>query len=138
MVAIDGSESSLNALNHAVELSKLLDSQVHVISVIDELKLPFAAQYGLWAQESHERLIRSVLESLNEAIYEVIESNPETQVEAEVLEGDPSQKIVEYAENGSFELIVMGRKGYGTVKGIVLGSVSKKVVNTSTKPVLIV
>lgn len=55
LVAVDGSPSSLNALSHAVQIAEKHGSTLHVVSVVDELKLPFKAQYRLWARESHRR-----------------------------------------------------------------------------------
>jgi nucleotide-binding universal stress UspA family protein len=47
LVAVDGSKPSINALNHATELARTHNSQITAITVIEELKLPFAAHYGL-------------------------------------------------------------------------------------------
>jgi nucleotide-binding universal stress UspA family protein len=138
LVAIDGSEPSLKALKHAIQLATILKSQIHVISVVDELKLPFAAQHGLWAKVSHEELFRSMLEKMNKEITRIIEDRPNLKIDADLVEGKPAKKIVDFAEKEQFDLIVIGAKGYGMIEGLVVGSVSNNVVNTATKPVLIV
>ena len=51
--------------------------------------------------------------------------------------GEPSEKIVEVSELGSFDLIVMGSRGLGC-RVSALGSVSSRVVDKSSCPVLIV
>ena len=61
LVALDGSDTSLLALSQAVKLAMMFGSELTLLSVIDKLKLPFSAEYGLGAQESHERLVRGVL-----------------------------------------------------------------------------
>jgi nucleotide-binding universal stress UspA family protein len=48
-------------------------------------------------------------------------------VEALVEHGDPAQRIVHAAQRHGADLIVMGRRGYGDLKGLLLGSVSHKV-----------
>lgn len=54
-----------------------------------------------------------------------------------VSAGNPPNMILRYAEEMNFDQIVMGPRGLGTVKGILLGSVASKVIQLSTIPVLI-
>ena len=115
-----------------------LGSDITVVSIISELKLPFSAEYGLWAKESHEELTRKVLESLNSAILKIKEKHPELSVDARIEEGRPSSKIIEIAEDEGFNLIVVGRRGDGLVDQLIMGSVSNEIVRTSKKPVLVV
>lgn len=137
-MAVDGSKPSLQALAQAVDLALQLGSEITVVSVVSDMKLPFSAEFGLWARESHEGLMRKVLESLNSAILRIREDHPELKVEARIEEGRPAKKITELAENEGFDLIVIGRRGSGLVDRLIMGSVSNEVVRTSTKPVLIV
>lgn len=138
LVGIDGSEVSLQALKQAVDLARQLGSEITVVSVINEMKMPFSAEFGLWARESHENLIRNVLESLNTAILKIREKHPEMKVEALIEEGRPAKKIVEIAETEEFDLIVIGRRGNGLAGHLIMGSVSSEVIRTSHSPVLIV
>ena len=137
-MGIDGSEPSLQALKQAVDLAQQLGSEITVISVIDEMKMPFSAEFGLWARESHENLIRKVLESLNSAIETILENHPKMKVEARIEEGRPAKKITEIADTEGFDLIVIGRRGNGLVDHLVMGSVSSEVARTSLTSVLIV
>ena len=138
LVGIDGSELSLQALEQAVGLARDLGSEVTVISVINELKMPFSAEYGLWARESHDNLIRKVLESLNSAILKIMENHPDMKVEARIEEGRPAKKISEIADTEGFDLIVLGRRGIGLVDQLIMGSVTNEVVRISNTPVLVV
>jgi nucleotide-binding universal stress UspA family protein len=138
LACIDGSESSLYALTFAVDLSSKYSAELTVLSVVEEMKFPFSAQFGLWARESHEELLRKVLESLNKAILDIKENHPELNVEARIEEGRPGKKIVDIAEQESFDLIVVGRRGYGIVEDLILGSTSREVVNSSSKPVIVI
>jgi nucleotide-binding universal stress UspA family protein len=138
LVAVDGSDTSLLALSHAVELATVFGSELTLLSVIDKFKLPFSAEYGLGAQESHERLVREVLENLDKVTVELGESHPDIRIDPRVEEGRPAKIIVEVAEEEDFDLIVMGSQGFGLIAGWFLGSVSNEVVNSCTKPLLIV
>ena len=63
-----------------------------------ELKLPFGGEYRLWANKSHQDLIRNSLESLNKEIVSIREKEPEILIDAEIIEGNPAIKIVKIAE----------------------------------------
>jgi len=52
-----------------------------------------------------------------------------------LLDGDPARKIVEYAHNGKFDLIVMPTHGYGPFRRFLLGSVTAKVLHDAECPV---
>jgi len=138
LVAIDGSETSIKALDHAVGLAKVHGSSINLIAVIENLKLPFGAQYRLWANESHQELMRTSLESLNKEMMRVKDSNPRIEVDAIVREGDPASIIVRVADEEGYDLIVMGRKGMGIIEGLVMGSVTRKVVKTANVTVTVV
>ncbi len=138
LVPIDGSEPSIRALDHAVSLTKLHGSEIQIISVIDELKLPFGAQYSLWAQDSHQELLRSSLESLNKEMMRVKDAYPEIMIDASIHEGDPSNTIVRLAEDGEYDRIVMGKKGLNLIEDLAMGSVTRKVVKISKVTVTVV
>ena len=52
--------------------------------------------------------------------------------------GDPAAEIIEIAEKEMADLIVIGSRGLGTIKGVFMGSVSQKVAHHSSCPVMIV
>jgi nucleotide-binding universal stress UspA family protein len=108
------------------------------LTVIEEFKLPFSAEYGLWGAESHNELLRRVLESLNKASSSIATDHTGLEIDARVEEGDPAKVICEVAVNEGFNLIVIGYKGHGLVENLVLGSVSRHVADQSQVPVLIV
>jgi nucleotide-binding universal stress UspA family protein len=138
LVPIDGSETSIRALDHAVNLAKVHGSVIQIISVIDELKLPFGAQYSLWAQGSHQKLVRSSLESLNKEMVRVKDAYPEIMIDASIHEGDPANTIVRIAEEDGYDLIVIGKKGLNLIEDLVMGSVTRKVVKKSIVTVTVV
>ncbi|MDX2312968.1 MAG: universal stress protein, partial [Gammaproteobacteria bacterium] len=52
--------------------------------------------------------------------------------------GDPASAIAKYAQRNKIDLIVMGTRGLGGVKGMLMGSVSRKVANACNVNLLIV
>ena len=55
-----------------------------------------------------------------------------------VLHGDPAAEICREAEDGGYDLVVVGSHGYGVVKRVLLGSVSHHVLHHAPCPVLVV
>jgi nucleotide-binding universal stress UspA family protein len=55
-----------------------------------------------------------------------------------LIVGNPAEAIVAQAHKGRFDLIVMGSRGHGALRGLLLGSVAAKVVAHSDVPVTIV
>jgi nucleotide-binding universal stress UspA family protein len=67
----------------------------------------------------------------------VRQEKPKLKVSAKIEHGRPEEKIVETAKEGHFDLIVMGSRGLGR-REYALGSVSSRVADNATCPVLIV
>ncbi len=61
-----------------------------------------------------------------------------THIEATVIEGDPSERIINYAKDQDVDIIVIGSRGMGTFKGLLLGSVSNKVSHRADRTCVIV
>ena len=55
-----------------------------------------------------------------------------------IVVGDPAEMIVRYAAEKQCSQIVIGPRGLGAVKGLLLGSVASKVMQLSIVPVLLV
>lgn len=55
-----------------------------------------------------------------------------------VAEGDPAQEIVEAARDQAADLIVMGSRGMSPIQGLLLGSVTNRVLHQAERPVLVV
>ncbi len=55
-----------------------------------------------------------------------------------IVVGDPAETIVRYAAEKQCSQIVIGPRGLGTVKSLLLGSVASKVMHLSTMPVLLI
>jgi nucleotide-binding universal stress UspA family protein len=75
---------------------------------------------------------------LSKALKKVKKEKPDLKVSTKLLEGRPSNRIIETAKEGGFDLIVMGSRGLGCIKQFFLGSVSDRVADEAPCPVLIV
>jgi nucleotide-binding universal stress UspA family protein len=156
LVAVDGSEGSMNAVNHAMELAKHYEGEVTLVHV-DNNKNPdvqpaFGMQYGrgyigpgadtqlqpktLTPEEQNQHI-----ENEGEAVLKDVKANISTEVtelHEEILVGDPAKKICEFAELSDADLVVIGSRGLSGLKKLMLGSVSQKVTQDSPCPVLVI
>jgi nucleotide-binding universal stress UspA family protein len=55
-----------------------------------------------------------------------------------LAEGDPAQEIIQVAKDEGVDLIVMGSRGMGPIQGLLLGSVTNRVLHGAERPVLVV
>lgn len=78
------------------------------------------------------------VEVLKEALKRAKETNPNLKIQKELVHGDPAEKIIEVAKNGSFDLIVMGSKGRSGLTRFILGSVSDNVATEVETPIVLV
>ena len=131
LVAVDGSEESLRAARFAVELAAPFHAKVTLLHVVPPIVLPGDAPWVSLAQieeaefEGAEGLVRELKGKLG--------------VEAQTLvkRGGPADTIVEVASTLKDCLVVVGSRGKGAVKRLLLGSVADRVVHLSHGPVLI-
>lgn len=132
LVAVDGSEYSLAAVKAAAKLAAERGiKEVTLLNVIPIVAMgtgpmPLAAPpddieaWEVFAQPK-EILKRAGVAPL-----------------VLLREGDPAYEIVRTAEEGRFDLIVMGHRGLSPIKAFLLGSVSNRVVTHAPCSVLVV
>ncbi|WP_369900107.1 universal stress protein [Bacillus manliponensis] len=133
LLAVDGSEHSLRATDEAIKIASLAkDCKVEVVFVADFSK---AKSDVLHAQGREELEL-----SRRKRIFPITEKLRLSDIayESKILHGDPGPTIVDYANNGGFDLVVLGSRGLNTLQEMVLGSVSHKVAKRVHCPVLIV
>ena len=141
LVAIDGSEHADKALDFALDLAEKYSATITLVNVFQVpmfgyLGEPFAypallAEFTNEVKRMHEQI-------LSKALKKAKELKPNLKISTVLEEGRPSDKIVETAKEGNFDLIVMGHRGLGRVKEFFLGSVSDRVADEAHCPVLIV
>jgi nucleotide-binding universal stress UspA family protein len=135
LVPVDGSENSLRALEESIFLSKKLDAQITALHVMEK-----APTVYIHPQKELEELLKNYRKE-SERILEKcqqIGKNNRIELNMAVSEGDVASKIIQYAEKGRFDMVVMGHRGSGKFKEMVLGSVSEKVLHRTKCSVLIV
>ena len=140
LVAIDGSKPSRHALNFALELAGITSAELELLTVSPPVFLYSHSIYVLKSDaiadcaRELEACFRDILSKAQEEVQKI---KPEFKVSTRFEKGTPDEKIVSRAESGKFDLIVMGSRGLGGRMSS-LGSVSSRVVDKSSCPVVIV
>ena len=136
LVAVDGSEISVRAAKHANALARRLAKPAKIFLVaVDAAPFPgVVTRIGREAMdrihaENHERMLAPARKALARSKADVREL---------ALVGEPAEALLAAARDSKADIIVMGSHGRGAVKGILLGSVSSKVIAQADIPVTIV
>ena len=74
----------------------------------------------------------------SEALEKVKKLKPKIKVSTKLVDGRPSDKLVEIVEKRDFDLLVIGSRGLGGIKEFFLSSVSDRVTDEAPCPILIV
>lgn len=133
LVPYDGSSESQKGAAHGVELAAALGATVHGLYVID---LPGAPR-ALSLRDDEEELREEYQAYGEDVLAELGEMTADAgaDYESAIETGAISEEIVEYAEEGGMDVIVMGTGYRGTV-GSLIGGKADRVVRTATVPVI--
>ncbi len=130
-VGYDGTPEAKLALRRAEALAKRSNARLKLLTVV---KPPTAAPVmvpGAYAPESPPEPDKVILEGVN--------SVDSTLAAAPVrLDGDPAAQLTKACEEDPVDLLVLGSRGYGPLARVLLGSVSRKIVQDAPCPVLTV
>jgi nucleotide-binding universal stress UspA family protein len=142
LIATDGSEIATLSAQRAGELLGSVDS-VTVLSIVTDLPGDDAGGIEGSAQtpEDAERMLEGEERDATAAIDAAIAALPESwrpKVKRRMEAGDAGPMIVWVAEHEHSDLIVAGSHGHGVLKRLLMGSVSKHVMNHAPCAVLLV
>jgi nucleotide-binding universal stress UspA family protein len=132
LVPLDGSKNSFRGLDEAIYLARQCHSVITGLYVIPMGSPPrrtpvspidkyFLKQASKFLEQAKTRAAQNGIMLKNEIIY-----------------GDKGSRIVHYAKNNHFDLIVIGARGQSAIKDIFLGSTSHYVLHKSPIPIMIV
>jgi nucleotide-binding universal stress UspA family protein len=137
LVAIDGSDTALRALDFAVaQASHVPAAELHVLTVQPTLSNYTAAEIYVTA----ERIRQVAIERAN-SILQVAAARLKSagcSFDLEQLEGEPAEMIARRAAELGCESITMGTHGLSSFGILFMGSVAQRVVHHTTVPVTLV
>lgn len=132
LVPVDGSETAERAIEKAVEIAKVCGAKLHFLYVANINQLAINACLSDAILSAVTKAGDVILERAMEKVPEGIEK------EASSETGSPAVVILDYLEDHPMDMVIMGSRGLGVVKGVLLGSVSQYVVEQAKCPVLVV
>ncbi len=135
VVGVDGSDGSRKALRWAAAEAVARGDDLELVHVWEA---PQAyAPLGLGAYPLDPEPIQEVARGLLEGLVaEARELAPGVEAQGELVEGPPAQALLDHARTA--DLLVVGSRGLGGFKSLLLGSVSQQVVHHAPCPVVIV
>ncbi len=135
LIATDGSPSAHEAVEFGLELAAEQGSNVTFVSVAPAADVVPMGGFGSIASLPH-KVTEPEERPLDEA-HELAEQAGVT-AHQRMLQGDPADEIVAFADIIDADLIVVGSRGHGAVASTLLGSVSRGVLRKAHRPVLVV
>lgn len=131
VVGVDGSASSMQALDWAITQAELTNASVLVVAawhwpVPLGWGMPLAPSYS--PAEETEAVMADVLDPIRR-------KHPDVNIESLLVHGHPAPALVD-ASRGA-DLLVVGSRGHGEFAGMLLGSVSEHCVSNAACPVLV-
>ena len=135
VMAVDDSPPAREALRYAAKLAVACGKPLHVVHVWNFVTGAAPEHDGntspseaAWQAEAERRLARLLVEELGES--------PEVQLQPVVLHGNTSPVLLKVSELADH--LVVGSRGRGGFKGMLLGSTSEQLVRHSSCPVTVV
>jgi nucleotide-binding universal stress UspA family protein len=135
LVGCDFSPDSSLAFEHGLSLAQEFQSELHLAHVIEPPVQPnlFKEETTL-AGDIQANYHKLLMQKLRDMIPEDAANwcKPKTRI----LEGQPYEELVNYSEANDIDMIVLGVRGHGLVKSLLLGSTTDRVVRKAPCPVL--
>jgi nucleotide-binding universal stress UspA family protein len=138
LLATDGSEEAALAAHAAIDLSGRAGAKLHVVHTWQDLRPPTLPAMAMdeysQAYEQYEREARELLKEQAQRL----RSAGGTVAGTHLKKGRPAEEIAYFAQELEADLVVVGSRGLGLVKRLVVGSVSERVVQLDPCPTLVV
>ena len=147
LVPFDGSKYSRNALGQAIGIAKKFGSEIFIITAVDTSDFPPGMLLALLKKD--KMLEESVKEYISAVKYQVrkellaevsvCKAKGISEAYYDIISGNPVDSILKFMRGRKIDLIVIGSQGrHGIGKLRTLGSVSRRVTELATCPVMIV
>ena len=132
LLPVDGSEHSMRSAKYAAEIAKPAEAEVVLLTCYNTV--PLGIEGGALADVG-ETLAKGADKTLDPFRMALREMG--VHFRDKVVEGDAAETISRSAERWGCDLIVMGSRGHSELEGLLLGSVTHRVLQTAPCPVLV-
>lgn len=133
LVPVDGSGHSMRSARYAMELARLVDADIVILYCHKSFPVVLGEPY-------YQKAVDDLTEKSNDLLepFRDLFRNSGIKFTDRILAGSPHEIIPEVADIEKFDIIVMGSRGCTDLEGLLLGSVTHRVLHTAKCPVLIV
>lgn len=154
LYATDLSETARHAARYACGMGEQYHAAVSLVHVIPDVVASFSAEAGINLENTignkewrayHEKNIALARDAIHQRIQETSRQVKKTMPRCPITEdnvmvriGNPAKEIVAAAEEGNFDLIILGTHGHGKLAESVIGSVASDVIRQSRRPVMVI
>ena len=133
LVPVDGSKHMEDNIAYACDLAKNMDSKLTLIHVVT---LPTVVEPGVPIDPSPFE--QAGAQTLEKAKRIAKDQGVDAETKLGRTFGNPAQEILKAAEEGKYDLIIIGAKGHSLLRNLMIGSVCDTVVRNAPCPVLVV
>ena len=132
LVPVDGSEGSDRTVAEAIAMAEVCEAKLNFLYVANINQLAINACLS-------DAILEAVTKAGNVILDRAMEMVP-SGIEKEAFSetGSPAVVILDFASSNDIDLIIMGSRGLGIVKGVLLGSVSQQLVERAQTAVMVV
>jgi nucleotide-binding universal stress UspA family protein len=127
----NGSAEARAALDLAHDFAARRGARLRLLGIHPPLAFPGVSSGALKYQSVDDALRESLRQQLDEAA-----SALDQNIETRLLDGNPASALIEHSEQ--LDLLVVGSRGFGPVRSVVLGSVSRALAREAACPVVVV
>jgi nucleotide-binding universal stress UspA family protein len=141
LVATDASAASNRAVSMAAYMAACHEAELLILHVIRDMQLPTMLKKAPELEEfanKREDILRQVAETILHEAEVRARKDGATRVQTAIGAGDPASSIIGFTKRRNIDIIVVGTRGLGKVKELLLGSVSRKITNKAEANCLIV
>ena len=135
LLPFDNSIHSINAAHCALSIAKQMGAHVTIINCYDwnpslvEVPSPLIKDLDAVSKRKAENTLK---------VAEEIFRDRGIEYDLKTVLGSPGKILAEISESKEYDLIIMGSQGHSDLAGLILGSVTHKVLSTINCPVLVV
>lgn len=142
MIATDGSTCSGLVAEKGIELARLSEGKVYAVYVVStDYLAPINGESFPMSVDPYWKPIQEAWRKQGQHAVNSVKSLGDKKginVEPVLLEGNPSEELIRYAEEEKMDIVVMGTLGKTGLDRLLLGSVAEKMVRHLKVPVMVV
>ncbi|MFT3659862.1 MAG: universal stress protein [Gordonia sp. (in: high G+C Gram-positive bacteria)] len=135
LVGVDGSAESVNAVRWAAQTAKLENAELKIVSAYTTTTSDYAPGLVI-PQDVIDAIRGEVSKYVQDAARVAEEAAPGIVIHGSIAEGDAAHVMIDFSSDA--DIVVLGSRGLGGVKGLFLGSVSTSVAAHAKSKVVIV